>query len=790
MRPSTRLTVAAGCASALATAPIGALFEGVSWIFPAVAGIAVVTCCHVLARTMRLPAALIPVAGALGLLLFLCFAYAHDGNFLGIIPTEHSLEMLRDGLRGGRDDIRTYAAPAPSTQGLLLVVTLTAGLTSVVIDTLAVSARRPAVAGLVMLALYAVPTAISAAAVPWVYFVASAGGYLVLLLAEERERMLRWGRPVSATDPSWHGDPAPIRFSGRRAGVGALAVAVLLPLVIPGISASGLANFGNNGGNGPGTGAGGIDPFATLKGSLTRGGPPIEMLQLSSTYKDLHYVRTQVLDQYTGHGWGQSQPSGSGPAAGQLPTGDYGSSVGYDASIRIVNYADKYLPLPTGADRITGLPEGENWQYDDQRSMVFSTNSQSTGKSYQVHAAQPDPSPDTLRQAQQVPDSDPAMRDDGGVPRDFPAVVRQKVEELTRNAKTPYDRVKAIRDYFSVDNGFTYSTSTVAGDTGNDLADFVLEKKQGYCQQYAAAMAIMLRVAHVPARVVLGFTRHGAVKDGHYSVMNTDAHAWVEAYFPSIGWIPWDPTPPDLTTPGRITGFGSWDPRADATTTIPTPSGGAQPSDVPSSGNPAANKESQDNTDPFAGQRQAAWLTPTKVLVLIGILLALLILASPALVRLRQRRRRLALAAHAVEDAEAAARAAWDELLATAADLDVPLRADETPRAVARRVATELSLSGEPSAGLRLVALAEERARYAQVAQVDGDLPGAVRAVRTGLMESRRRRRRVRAVMLPPSVLRAARTSLLRRNDRVSSQLDRMNSDLRRMVRRRTRPRS
>jgi hypothetical protein len=169
------------------------------------------------------------------------------------------------------------------------------------------------------------------------------------------------------------------------------------------------------------------------------------------------------------------------------------------------------------------------------------------------------------------------------------------------------------------------------------------------------------------------------------------------------------------------------------------------------------------------------------------ILAVLLILLTPALVRSRQRRRRLAVAGR--DDAEAAARAAWDELLATATDLNVPLRTDETPRAVARRVANELSLTGPPSAGLRLLALAEERARYAQVATVDGDLPDAVRAVRAGLLESRRRRRRIRATVLPPSVLRAARISLIRRNDRVTSQLDRMNSDLRRMVRRRTRVR-
>jgi transglutaminase-like putative cysteine protease len=781
MRPSTRLTIAAGCAAALGTAPIGALFDTISWLFPAIAGIAVVTCCHVLARTLRLPAAFIPLAGAAGLLLFLCFAYGQDGNFAGLIPTRHSLELLRDGLRGGLDDIRTYAAPAPTTQGLLLVVTLTAGLTTIVVDTLAVTARRPAVAGLVMLALYAVPTAISAAAVPWVYFVASGGGYLLLLLAEERERLLRWGRPVSATDPGWHGDPTPIRFSGRRAGAVALGVAVLLPLFIPGISANGLANLGNGSGDGSGNGTR-IDPFAKLKGNLTRSGAPVEMLQLTTANPGVHYLRTQVLDQYTENGWGLSTPSQSGQARGELATGG-GNGTPYIAHIKISGYDDKYLPIPTGTRRIDGIPEGENWQYDDKLAMVFSTVGQSVGKSYEVEAVDPAPTVTTLDGSVPVPPDDAVMREDGGVPRNFPATVRRKVEELTANARTPYQKVRAIRDYFTVDNGFSYSVQTMAGDTGSDLSDFVLEKKQGYCQQYAAAMAIMLRVAGVPARVVIGFTRHGEPKDGHWSIQNSDAHAWVEAYFTGLGWIPWDPTPPDNSAPGRITGFAPYDTRATQPTSTPSGSKGSNVSDVPT-GSAGATKATDNTQDPAATAEQHATITPTEILVVAAILVVLLILLTPALVRSRQRRRRLAVAGR--DDAGAAARAAWDELLATATDLNVPLRTDETPRAVARRVESDLSLAGPPSAGLRLLALAEERSRYAPAANVDGDLPEAVRAVRTGLLSSRRRRRRVRAAMLPPSVLRAARTSLLRRNDRVSAQLDRMSTDLRRMVRRRT----
>src|SRR5262249_8448192 len=226
--------------------------------------------------------------------------------------------------------------------------------------------------------------------------------------------------------------------------------------------------------------------------------------------------------------------------------------------LTVTGYADKYLPLPTGTRALSGLPESENWQFDSQRSMVFSSGAPAAGKQYQVQVAEPAPTVATLRQSPALPPQDPMMQQWGRYPSysaQLPITVVNKVNQLTAGQPTPYDRVKAIRDYFSPANGFSYSTSTQLGDTGSELADFALEKKQGYCQQYAAAMAIMLRVAGVPSRVVIGFTRHTPKTNGYWSIQNTDAHAWVEAYFDSLGWIPFDPTPPDPTAPGRMARF-------------------------------------------------------------------------------------------------------------------------------------------------------------------------------------------------------------------------------------------
>src|SRR5438445_13833159 len=78
----------------------------------------------------------------------------------------------------------------------------------------------------------------------------------------------------------------------------------------------------------------------------------------------------------------------------------------------------------------------------------------------------------------------------------------------------------------------------------DSLANFLFERKQGHCEYFASAMAVMLRTLHIPSRVVNGF-RTGEFNDltGNYVVRASNAHSWVEAYFPGYGWVSFDPTP-------------------------------------------------------------------------------------------------------------------------------------------------------------------------------------------------------------------------------------------------------
>ena len=115
--------------------------------------------------------------------------------------------------------------------------------------------------------------------------------------------------------------------------------------------------------------------------------------------------------------------------------------------------------------------------------------------------------------------------------------------QMADGARTPDEYVQRLLDYFAREE-FTYSE--VPPKESSTLDGFLFETKQGYCQQYSGAMALLLRMAGIPARVVTGFSTGATdLKTGEFVVRDFDAHSWVEAYYPDWGWITFDPTPAD-----------------------------------------------------------------------------------------------------------------------------------------------------------------------------------------------------------------------------------------------------
>jgi hypothetical protein len=133
--------------------------------------------------------------------------------------------------------------------------------------------------------------------------------------------------------------------------------------------------------------------------------------------------------------------------------------------------------------------------------------------------------------------------------------------QITVAESNNYDKAVALERYLRSRFGYTLQLGRSAHR--DPLAYFLFERKQGHCEYFASAMAVMLRTLKIPARVVNGF-RTGEFNDvtAQYLVRASNAHSWVEAYFPGYGWVSFDPTP---AAPVEVrTGWNRWALYADA----------------------------------------------------------------------------------------------------------------------------------------------------------------------------------------------------------------------------------
>lgn len=786
MSNGTRMTLAAGAATVLGSAPIGSTFRDQHWVVDAWFGVALIVLVNLAARRLRVPAALVPLVGLVTLGVYLIAVFTPHTSVVDVLPTADALRELRSALHNGFEDVRALATPAPATPGLRLLAAGGVGLVAIVLDAVTVGLRRPAAAGLVLLAMYAVPTAVAFDGVGWFPFTMAGCGYLLLLLVEGHERVLRWGRPVPYDDlPDQPPRPWPVRTTGKRIGAAALMVAVAVPLFTPGFNNNALYLL-LGGGSGDGTGPnqlGGssLSPFTQMRNQLLLPKPQDVML-IQTNQPQPFYIRQMVLTDVDRQGnWKRGRLDGGESASGalNLPDGTFRSNdeQHFRATFQIKGtYQDNTLPLYGLPIRIDGLPG--SWNYVSDQVTAYSRTTTTRNLRYTESFLDPAPTASALRASPQVSTAS-VERDWIAVPAGLPSQVRDTVRSLTRGKDTPYARTLAIFDYFlRPGSGFTYSLSTKPGTSGNDLVDF-LTNKQGFCQQYSSAMALMLRVAGVPARVAVGYTP-GRHQDDGWLVRTDNAHAWVEAYFSGLGWVPFDPTP--LPGAGRVEQAyapvpgSSTSPTTgrDGATVAPGGSNATDPNKLP--------EADRQNSTGDSGT-QTALISPRHAVIVLVVLAVLLLLLTPMAARIAARRRRLRDAAGT--DPMVAARRAWDEVLATAEDFRMAVPGAETPRATAHRLTGDLSLSGPATAGLRLAALAEERARYAPAAGVDGDLRIAVRAARRGLAGTMSRRRRWQAALLPPSVVSGATERLARGWAATSEAADRLGDLLRRPVARR-----
>jgi transglutaminase-like putative cysteine protease len=182
------------------------------------------------------------------------------------------------------------------------------------------------------------------------------------------------------------------------------------------------------------------------------------------------------------------------------------------------------------------------------------------------------------------------------------APMYEQALELTRDQPTAYDAVKSVELWLQ--NNFTYSEHVPTHNV--PLMGFLNEDKRGYCQQFSGTMALMLRMAGIPARVAAGFSPGSYNKDTkEYRVRDLDAHSWVEVWFPGIGWVPFDPTPARSPAQSQSSALATSAAAADAGE-VKNIRGGA-----------AASDRTTDSSSTGGGDGGGGWILPGLILLLV-----------------------------------------------------------------------------------------------------------------------------------------------------------------------------
>ncbi|MGW8490463.1 transglutaminase TgpA family protein [Streptomyces sp. NPDC055886] len=763
-----RLALSAYAATLLAAGALIPLVEGVGWLVQAAVLLGVQSGVGALTRRVPLARTLTLAAQALVTLVLLTLVFARDHALLGVLPGPQAVMRLGELLVAGGEDVGTYSIPAPLTDGIKLLVVGGVVLIGLAVDAMAVTFRSAAPAGLPLLALYSVAAGLSDGGAGWVWFLLASSGYLLLLLAEGRDRLSQWGRVFGGAARNSggladglsgvSGGPSPVR-TGRRIGVLALGIALVAPLALPALD-SGLLG-GNGPGNGKGSGGGtisAVNPLVSLQNNLNQP-ENREVMTYRSNIQDPQnlYLRILALDEFNGSEWRSStrrltdvpdrlpQPTGLG---GDVSVTEVRTNISASRS-----YQQTYLPLPYPASEVR---VGGRWRFEPEGRTLVGDDGQTTrGAQYEVGSLVVEPTAEQLAAAGQPPAE--LLREYTQLPGSLPDVVAETAERVTEGSANAYERAVKLQDWFASEGGFTYDTTVTSGTGSSAIARF-LRDKEGFCVHFSFSMAAMARTLGIPARVAVGFTPGTMKSNGAMSVGLRDAHAWPELYFQGVGWTRFEPTPSRGSTPSWTRPEVPTDSASDAAE--PSADTSTEPSAAPSADDscpPQLRQEGGCGPSQEAGAAAATDRgTPlgTVLLVVLAAVLVLVLPLSPLLWRTRTRNRRLGSGGRTPADAAARTLAAWREITDTAWDHGIAPDDSLTPRKAAARIVRLGRLDTTAAEAVHRIAGSVEQVLYAPEPRPADGLAEDASAVRAGLRASAGRSTRLRATLLPRSSVR------------------------------------
>jgi transglutaminase-like putative cysteine protease len=665
MTASRSTLYAAGALAALTIAAalgLGRVFADGSFALPMIGAALLPHVIGGVARARRWHGAVLTLVTVVIVLLYVAWVVAPSSTTYGL-PGAGTIEALAHRLADGWHVFRTGRSPVPVTDGVLLLCMVLTAIVAATADALAFRSEATLAAIVPSLLLFVFASTLGTTELR----TASTIGYsivaLVFLMLQNQallERHRSWcsGRRLRS-------QATIVNVAAWVGGVALLTGIVIAP-ALPGSGDGPLLNyksFGGSSASGP-TNFRTLSPLVDLRARLTEQ-PDVELFKVSAPRR--LYWRIAALDRFDGTVWGiESQAQDVGEALRRdRPAGTVRQR------FTITQLSDQWLPAAF-EPKATDL---EDARVVPESGTLVAPDRTITGLTYRVDsrvAAAP-----TAAQIQATRAAVPSrLQSSLELPDSFPISVRRTAQRIVAGASTPYEKAKALQDFF-LDGSFVYDLNGPSGSSTNAIVNF-LRSRRGFCEQFAGSFAAMARAVGLPARVAVGFAP--GIYDtnaGSFSVRARDAHAWPEVWLAGLGWTQFEPTPAG-NEPGQADGTVG-----QPATTNPSPA--TTPTTAPTSSTTVAGSQSSSSlrreSEVQAGAPAGASTGSSEQhWAILGAVAALALLVAAGWVvmrvarkvRRRTRRRHTTIPAHSVAGA-------WQDALERLTDAGLPPSRTLTP---------------------------------------------------------------------------------------------------------------
>ncbi|WP_172373618.1 DUF4129 domain-containing transglutaminase family protein [Sporosarcina jiandibaonis] len=306
------------------------------------------------------------------------------------------------------------------------------------------------------------------------------------------------------------------------------------------------------GGNGEGISKTGYDPDDSRLG-----GPFIQdnTLIFEASVPKKQYWKIETKNTYTSKGWEQPSESSVITYSSNMGMGTFAESEGIisgESKIAQLNILQRFpfIVYPYGMMNVETDEDVQFMKLEMLEQYRTTIGDEPVSlDSYGIEYIEHDFSLKALRET--TMDEVISLEDDFAdylqLPKELPERVGELAETITRSSESVYDKAKAIERYFGR-NGFVYDQKNVAipAEDQDYVDQFLFDSKSGYCDNFSTSMVVMLRTIGIPAKWVKGFAPgelgRNENKESVYKITNNEAHSWVEAFMPGIGWMPFEPT--------------------------------------------------------------------------------------------------------------------------------------------------------------------------------------------------------------------------------------------------------